>query len=687
MKLTFRPLPSTLLSCALYLIAFWLYRTTGLQLPLELAALFLLLVIVPGRLIQLLRLELANHAEYLLALATCYFFLFVPLLYVCTAFLNLALNPLLIGAVSFIILAIASFFPGQSIDWLSTLTWKKLRMAWPLWVTFLLYLGLHTLYYHFYHFIPEWDSYAKLTEISNVLQTGVLGVSYRGFFTASQAILASFGAINPYRLFSFWMIIFQFLPTVALYLLTLKYQLTKKWQFIALFGTLAIPVLAMEIDVVRPQSIALMFFPVFAYFLYQGIQTKRATYWLLSSLIAFFGLNYHEFFIILFLTQLGWICYYVVQRYHHIANRREQNMLIVVAILSVALFFSLVSNISAIQFGLRFVKNILLQISYVGSWKLWFLSNYNTDGTALSIGWPGWQGALKYYAYYASPYISLIGALVISRKHFRFWRDRLWQVILPGIAIFLGVAEVLPRLNFIYLPERTWVFTDVLLLLGSIPLYAFLQKKLKPHQTSLAVILLTVSMMIGLAGSLYVAHSKSAVTSVNEYQAALWIRQNTPENSLFITQASNGPMITYFAARTFNVPTKASFFLSPTLQTMPLPTSLAQEKTDLDQKVQNSLNLYQETRNNNYNNFDLFIQSINDLSQETLLLGDQLNGKPAIPIPTYILFSEDKFKGLYAGRAWWQVANYAGANLEKFNQAYPIVYNQNGVRIWRVPNN
>ena len=69
------------------------------------------------------------------------------------------------------------------------------------------------------------------------------------------------------------------------------------------------------------------------------------------------------------------------------------------------------------------------------------------------------------------------------------------------------------------------------------------------------------------------------------------------------------------------------------------------------------------------------IKNIEKEIQELKRISDQ---------PRYILYSFDKFDTLYSQREWWMLANAYGANIEKFNQAYPLVYHDDGVYIWKV---
>jgi len=52
--------------------------------------------------------------------------------------------------------------------------------------------------------------------------------------------------------------------------------------------------------------------------------------------------------------------------------------------------------------------------------------------------------------------------------------------------------------------------------------------------------------------------------------------------------------------------------------------------------------------------------------------------------PLYILYSYDKFNTMYQSRDWWIKANAYGASIKKFDHAYPLIYQKNGIYIWKV---
>jgi hypothetical protein len=189
--------------------------------------------------------------------------------------------------------------------------------------------------------------------------------------------------------------------------------------------------------------------------------------------------------------------------------------------------------------------------------------------------------------------------------------------------------------------------------------------------------------LIGIGGTVYISKNKRALTSQNEYQAVQWIRHHTTDNSFFITQGANAPMITYFAQRQF-IPITKDFFTNPTVKNI---TGLTPEE-----KINNQLkNIYTFTinnppRDNSSLNHLLFeiksAKKIIDQLERKKRKNPKLNAKGVTAV--YALYSMDKFKGLYAQREWWLQANYYQAPIDNITKKYPLVYNRNGVYIWKI---
>ena len=549
----------------------------------------------------------------------------------------------------------------------------------------LAFLGIHALNYHFYGFIPEWDGYADIIRIERGIETGTVQQSYRGFFDTSVMILSDFSGIDPYHVFSVLFILLQTSMFFAIRFFLGRYRvISPLHSAIPYLIALSVPVLSMEIDMTRPQNVLIILFPIFLVFSYRFLVERHIPSAIIAFIIALSGMNYHEFFVFpLFLSFASIIISAI--RFAKQSQDKRDRIIAALLFLSGFLFAILATEyMGFISGALLTAIRIIVDIADVSKWRFWFIDNYSGDGSA-ETGWAGILGTAKYYGYYLSPALAGIFILIFSsvtRKR-ELISDTFVRFLLSFILIFFSFAEILPRLNHVYLPERFWLLIDICLIFLAIPIIAHFQKTISRSRFLVSGIVFLC--LIGLGGSLYVAHGKKSLTSPREYRAAIWIRNNTPKNSAVITQGANGPMILFFAKRAL-INTGPEYFLAPTLlpegfepkeKLSQLQDAYSASVADIHSKVDQYMR--------NEISFAVFAQGIQEQESRLKNIEKEIESlKNAVDQPLYIVYSFDKFNTLYAGRKWWMDTNSYGANIEKFNLTYSLVYNKDGVLIWKV---
>lgn len=619
-----------------------------------------------------------------------FFFVFTALAFIIITFFNISpkQTALFFSAVflSISLAAILKIADYQKID----LSFKKigeiLKTHWSLFAAMILYLLSHALYFKFYIFIPEWDGYSYLIKIDNFIRSGALE-NYRPFFCLSAGILSLLMKISPYQLFSTVFVFLQSTIMLAAYKLLLKYEIKNKiLQFSFLLGIVSIPVLAMEIDMTRPQNALFVFFPIYLFFLDRYLSEKNFGDFLFASLIAFLGPNYHEFFVFLLLVHLSLAALLLLKKYakNNPSPRRilSAAFLFVFFVASLPLFFQ---KISFIQTILTTAKSISQKVLDVERWKMWFINDYWSDAENIPVGWPGLEGAAKYYGYYASPFVLLILALILflllKKNSWQDFEKPLVKISFAFFWLFLAFAEILPRLNYHYLPERFWVLIGLSAVFLAIPLLSYFCENKKRLNKTLAVVFLAA--FIGLSGSAYVASRKKSLTSPEEYTAALWLKKNTPSDSLIVSQSANYPMINYFAQRRLFVPAE-SFFMSQELELETEPQKILEYeklKNETIEEMRNDLNSYLRGAFF-YDELDRRLrENKKKLDRYELNISRQI---PEIKAPAFVLFSKDKFNTAYAQRKWWLKGNFYGANTAKFDYNLELVYSNKSVKIWKL---
>ncbi len=683
----------------LYSIGFWLFQKFDFSLLINIVGSMYLLIITPINILLLLRVSLKYYTEWLLASISLFFTILVPLYFVANYLLQTPFSFKIILTFNLILsFFIFLLFHRQFNYILENIHWSInfeqfllfIKKRWPLLAVLFLFILLHTINYHFYIFMPEWDGYSKLTEIQNVLETNVLTTNYRGFFTVAIIIITKFTQLSPYTIFTTLFILLQSAIILSIFLFLKIYNIKNHlWQFVILLTTLAVPMINLEIDVVRAQSVFIILLPIYIYFLFKAILSNKFTsiYWILITLIALTGLNYHEFFIFIFLLHATIISIIIFKKYYLQSNNKKDRLLL--KLFTVILFLLgivFINYFSVSSYFIVALNNIFHKISQIQNWRWWFIDDYAGDETGQQLGWPGISGAIKYYSYYTGPVILFILSTTLFltiKKQLFLSKQLLLRISLPLLLLLLVYNELLPRIGYIYLPERIWIIVSILTIFISLSVYKIIQQNYSKKIISSFLLIILILNLIGIGGSLYIASQKKALTSKNEFIAAQWIKQNTPKNSLFFTQGSNGPMVKYFAKRKALSLNPSTNFISQ------YPKFKECSKIHLD-LLKNALKI-QDFKN--INNYELLLKHNcidkkylstvipKDIASTELLI-NKINRQRTSP--KYILYSNDKFKGLYAKREWWLKSNYHGTNPADITKKYPLVYNKDGIYIWKI---
>jgi hypothetical protein len=486
-----------------------------------------------------------------------YFFGLVPVLYVLNQYIGVNLNGFGVKVIVLLIL-------GGDVFW----WWKiRRRVKWDkaLISVIILFSLMHILFYRFYGTMPETDGYIDLLRIERMAKSGIIDYDYRQFFYTAITMLTIVTKINPYYLFTSGMIAMSASVILVLSKISEVLKISGWRKLLLLLSALSFPVLNLEIDFFRPQNMYIIFFPIWFYLVYR----KR---YILAGLMALVGLGYHQFFIFPLLASVG------ILAWKHLPKRS-----VYVGILAI------------LSFGIW---------KYWGkfTWHWWFLDNYSTYPDNVQMGWPGINGAAMFYGYYYGPMFLTVIILLFKKAKDMF----VWTMIFMLIG-FLSISELLPRILFAYLPERFAILSDLVVLM-MLPV-AVARIKFK----NIHIWLWLVLILIGIGASVYIAKNKGSLTTLNEKNAAEWLKNNTPTEAIIATQESNQTMMLYYARRNW-IPIK-----------------------DVDKS-------------------------------------------------DYILFSKDKLFGLYSKRLYWCGRNNCDLNINEFGKKYKLIYDINGVYIWKTKN-
>lgn len=664
-----------LLAIIFFAVSLFTHHTFRFDLFLYISG-FLLALYIPG--LSILNIFDRNNywLEKLIISPVFTIFIFLPLYYIFTLFLGGKIN-FLIAAISIFVIAlfslIATFRKTEIHEKSETRVDNKF-----------IYFGIgafilvHILTTLAYRFIPEVDGYTDLMSIENIISSGIFNVSYRPLFQFLLSYVSLISQIPPYWLFKFGMIIIQISGIYYLYQIIKIAGIKSSFaKYLILLSFVAVPIINLEIDYVRPNIIFIFALLPFIYYLSKGLDGLKINF-IFSSIIATAGLLFHEFFGILFLINLFFITSYFYKKF---SSLKKMTFVLISAVLLLIVLIN-IEKFPMLMLPINSVDKLLTMISSGLHWNWWFLDNY-LDMGGNNLGWTGFWDVSKYYAYSLSPFLVLIFfgfifTIIAQIKQ----NEKLFSIEKVALAIlFVGLvfSEFLPRIDFKTLPDRFWPMLSVSLL--ALTPFVFLKIRFFEKKTVSGIIL--ILLLIGIGGSIYIAKAKRGYTSEKEYAAAQWIKNNTPENSLFITQGGNGVMLGYFANRKAISPF-ASFFLNKDKQTSRI-------------EILKSTVIYK-------NAIDLFNESLLDPSDDNLSdLNNNLKSyheemereklaknieSPEFKLPSnenmYVLYSFDKFNSCYGQRQWWREANFYDADLDKFKDGYELVYNDNDIiYIWK----
>lgn len=541
------------------------------------------------------------------------------------------------------LLGFLGFFRGKSpreglrdsvlADWGHKI--QKLRKRHMVFLIIIVLYGIiHFLNFQFYHFIPEKDGYKYMLDIQATIDEKEVIEIGRSGFLLTNAVLTVYTKISTYDLFSFWYIFLEILVLAIIYRFIKIYKIKdKKQQFLTLLCGLCVPVMSLEFDLIRPQTFFVVFLPGYIYLVYQALKQKKATYWFLASLIALTGFVFHEFLFFLMLVH-PLIVFINCVRYLLTKVRKKQiskTKILYAAIVTVGVILILITLLNVFKQNLdlseilnKRVRAVTDSINDNRQWDWWFIDSY--DYGVGDISYPGLVGAAKFYGYFISPVIVMILVflfyLVIRQGLRQVLKDNLIRLTLVFMVIFFIFAEIIPRLGYLFIPERFWLFFDLGVLIMLVPLGASKFGQLLLNKRNIQILIISVC-LIGLAGSFYVTSARDSLTTPKEAEAAEWIKANLEENALFFSQDGNQYMVSYFAERAYAEASREFFMSSKLLKLKP--------------------------RNR----------------------------------PVYVLYSQEKFNGIFREKDFWKERNCYGADLDKFDQAYDKVYEENGIYIWK----
>lgn len=544
-----------------------------------------------------------------------------------------------------------------------------------------------------YPFIPEADSYTYLMRLRDIQASPTLFASEgRPLFLVLAQTFNSITGLSPYWLFKIGLPLLGVTMPLTAYLIVSSATKQRWLRIVLALSPLYFPVVFQELLISRPQS-AFLIVVVPTLYLIGKLSVERSNprhiyLLMLLTVIGGIGLKIHTLFALLLPMGLTGIVVFYAPR----IIRRPIDALLI-SIVAIVTAYPWIGQTGVVA-DLGEVGRLFLVTAKNNHFVWWFLDNYrNVDGN--EAGWPG-VTALFYYGYNLGVFLpGFVILLLLQRRNKKqtagINRLILWPFWATGI-VFLIVGEIAPRFGFAYLPDRAWLM--IALSLSLLVPYLAIAVINKPWAKSYQLVLAGLA-VAAILSSWALSYVKDGWINAKDYAASSYLREQTPPTSVFLSQGSNHVLIRYFGERKMVRPLTDIFSTNDPNAVDTYLASVVQQRADSLASnagrvagLRKDLERVQE-KITGQSREDPLLLAQRDLiqNQYEVARGERqliYQDFVAAEGPIYILYSRNKFHSLYAQRAWWRSSNFADADLEKFSSRYPVVFNRNGVTIWKV---
>src|SRR6266511_2485233 len=130
----------------------------------------------------------------------------------------------------------------------------------------------------------------------------------------------------------------------------------------------------------------LAFLPVYLYLIGRAWQMNTWSYWFLATLVALMGLNYHEFFVFIFLVHViisGYTFFY--KFYLKSRETKDRAIFLLSCAVAVLLVVNIGTRIGLLRITFNLAHSAMTRLLSSHVWHWWFLSGYNTDGEQFQV--------------------------------------------------------------------------------------------------------------------------------------------------------------------------------------------------------------------------------------------------------------------------------------------------------------
>jgi hypothetical protein len=470
-----------------------------------------------------------------------------------------------------------------------------------------------------------------------------------------------------------WLLSLFLLP---IYWIAIKLIGDKKWAKISILLIFTIPVLMTQLSISRPQTMFFYFIPIFVYLLINFlIKNKDYWKWLIIALSLTALLWKAHYLSLFFVPQL--LFSLVIKKWKWIVGNKNKALVI---------FFGLL----IIVYPYLKIFNIIAHINYLGSIVVATYQGVSLAGLLKGAITP--KTYVANYALLLVPLVLTAWLLLITGRIKAVGGRSVWLWLCLFTLVYLSQSEILPRLGFVFYPDRVLPHLAIPLIIFASLSIRWLWLRGKVWLRGGLVLTLIVSLVI----TVYINFLPIYQTiNKKEIEAVEYINQQ-PGYVLLATQHGNWGAVNQYGEniRIIDMPVVSlvKFFRDSDSEDA---YEMIVGFFDHNENLEKDMNLKLESLKqyllsvNNYNSLDRskvildldrIIVKKASAKRFTDLVGDK-------EIGLFIMYSNVKDRSFFNRyQWWWKDYNAMDANLEKFDNErfFELVFDNKDVKVWKV---
>lgn len=501
---------------------------------------------------------------------------------------------------------------------------------------------------------------------------------YEPLMQSSVIVWHQLSSIELVSIFRFGVTFVMAAFILPVFLLAKELTQSRSAALLTLGVAVTTPVLMTAISVGRPQSFLFFVSPLILYGLVKFLKADdlRQYLWLSVSVLLFIlSWRIHNLFVLMAPVIIATL----VLKYSNWVKQKPWQSISVLTVVALA-FYPYLRDLG-----------ILGRIGYF--WTQ-IANSYIGINPLRNLFGPVTYGAN--YAFLLIPLILVLIYLLIRKQVDSY--DRPTLLIVSFFAfIYFFFLEILPRLGYSFLPERSFPHLAIgLIILSSLTIKWLINQGSKRFPFAIFGLLL-----IGSAVATFYVNLLPTFQTISDKEVeAVQFLNKKPENILVITQKSNVPMIRQFGTFKVFIPTSedvSNFFTADSAEES---YQIVAKYSDYQQVLSNRIKSTQDQLIDIVSDPKIldqkkFSESTSEVSRKLSQLRSiyaaredivEWTGSQNDNYSIYVMYSTVKDRSYFNRRDYWKVDNFIGEDLSKFdNDSYfEKVFDNGDILVWKV---